>query len=157
MWTLRNWPLELIEWETTNSHRLDIRFNPEQDRCVRWEGPAGGGVARATDWTIADPLPKMRGGKSLGPNPFLTICYLVKIVIILYQLVTGGLSANQPLFTSVVQLAVLGVYQNLTITLSWSLDNWCQKSPDSVDQIGGGGGGGGGGGLPAMCSSLGVQ
>ena len=38
VWTLRNWPLELIEWETTNSHRLDIRFNPEQDRCVSGRG-----------------------------------------------------------------------------------------------------------------------
>ena len=32
VWNLRTWPLELIEWETLNSHRLDITFNPEQDR-----------------------------------------------------------------------------------------------------------------------------
>jgi len=32
VWNLRTWPLELVEWETKNSHRLDIHFNPEQDR-----------------------------------------------------------------------------------------------------------------------------
>lgn len=32
VWNLRTWPLELVEWETKNSHRLDIQFNPEQDR-----------------------------------------------------------------------------------------------------------------------------
>ena len=32
VWNLRTWPLELIEWSTFNSHRLDIRINPEQDR-----------------------------------------------------------------------------------------------------------------------------
>lgn len=32
VWNLRTWPLELVEWPTANSHRLDIRFNPEQDR-----------------------------------------------------------------------------------------------------------------------------
>ena len=32
VWNLRTWPLELVEWRTSNSHRLDIRFNPEQDR-----------------------------------------------------------------------------------------------------------------------------
>ena len=34
VWTLRHWPLELVMWQTTNSHRLDISFNPEQDRYV---------------------------------------------------------------------------------------------------------------------------
>ena len=34
VWNLRTWPLELVEWNTTNSHRLDITFNPEQDRFV---------------------------------------------------------------------------------------------------------------------------
>ncbi|MCG8622696.1 MAG: hypothetical protein MJE68_11970 [Proteobacteria bacterium] len=32
VWTLRSWPLELVMWRTNNSHRLDIRKNPEQDR-----------------------------------------------------------------------------------------------------------------------------
>ena len=32
VWNLRTWPLELVEWNTTNSHRLDITFNPEKDR-----------------------------------------------------------------------------------------------------------------------------
>ena len=32
VWNLRTWPLELIEWPSYNSHRLDIRINPEQDR-----------------------------------------------------------------------------------------------------------------------------
>ena len=32
VWNLRSWPLELVMWETNNSHRLDIRKNPEQDR-----------------------------------------------------------------------------------------------------------------------------
>lgn len=32
MWTLRTWPLELVRWQTLNSHRLDLRFNPEEDR-----------------------------------------------------------------------------------------------------------------------------
>jgi hypothetical protein len=32
VWNLRNWPLELIEWDTRNSHRLDIRLNPECER-----------------------------------------------------------------------------------------------------------------------------
>lgn len=41
VWNLRTWPLELIEWGTQNSHRLDITFNPEQDRylsylCGQW-------------------------------------------------------------------------------------------------------------------------
>ena len=31
-WNLRSWPLELVMWGTQNSHRLDIRKNPEQDR-----------------------------------------------------------------------------------------------------------------------------
>jgi hypothetical protein len=35
VWNLRTWPLELVEWNTTNSHRLDINFNPEQDRNFR--------------------------------------------------------------------------------------------------------------------------
>ena len=34
VWSLRHWPLELIQWRTQNSHRLDIRFNSEQDRLV---------------------------------------------------------------------------------------------------------------------------
>ena len=34
VWSLRMWPLELIQWSAINSHRLDIRFNPEQDRSV---------------------------------------------------------------------------------------------------------------------------
>ncbi|CAI8038862.1 hypothetical protein GBAR_LOCUS21655 [Geodia barretti] len=34
VWNLRTWPLELVEWNTTNSHRLDITFNPEQDRWI---------------------------------------------------------------------------------------------------------------------------
>lgn len=34
VWNLRTWPLELVEWNTTNSHRLDITFNPEQDRYI---------------------------------------------------------------------------------------------------------------------------
>ncbi len=34
VWTLRSWPLELVEWRTANSHRLDITHNPEQDRWV---------------------------------------------------------------------------------------------------------------------------
>lgn len=32
VWNLRTWPLELVQWQTTNSHRLDITFNPEEDR-----------------------------------------------------------------------------------------------------------------------------
>ena len=32
VWNLRTWPLELVQWETQNSHRLDIQFNPEPDR-----------------------------------------------------------------------------------------------------------------------------
>ena len=32
VWNLRSWPLELVMWGTQNSHRLDIRRNPEQDR-----------------------------------------------------------------------------------------------------------------------------
>lgn len=32
VWNLRSWPLELVMWRTNNSHRLDIRKNPEQDR-----------------------------------------------------------------------------------------------------------------------------
>lgn len=32
VWNLRSWPLELVMWGTRNSHRLDIRRNPEQDR-----------------------------------------------------------------------------------------------------------------------------
>jgi hypothetical protein len=35
VWNLRTWPLELVEWNTTNSHRLDVTFNPEQDRNFR--------------------------------------------------------------------------------------------------------------------------
>ena len=30
--TLRRWPLELIDWPTPNSHRLDIRINPDYTR-----------------------------------------------------------------------------------------------------------------------------
>ena len=33
VWTLRKWPLELIDWPTNNSHRLDIRVSPEK---LRW-------------------------------------------------------------------------------------------------------------------------
>jgi hypothetical protein len=29
---LRNWPLELIQWQVENSHRLDVTFNREPDR-----------------------------------------------------------------------------------------------------------------------------
>ena len=32
VWNLRMWPLELVEWETKNSHHLDIQVNPEQDK-----------------------------------------------------------------------------------------------------------------------------
>lgn len=35
VWSLRHWPLELVQWRTQNSHRLDIRFNSEQDRNFR--------------------------------------------------------------------------------------------------------------------------
>lgn len=35
MWNLRTWSLELIEWPATNSHRLDIEFDPEADRFGR--------------------------------------------------------------------------------------------------------------------------
>lgn len=34
VWNLRTWPLELVEWTTNNSHRLDICLDPEQDRSV---------------------------------------------------------------------------------------------------------------------------
>ena len=34
VWSLRKWPLELVQWPTYNSHRLDVQFNSEQDRCV---------------------------------------------------------------------------------------------------------------------------
>ena len=38
VWSLRSWPLDLVQWRTTNSHRLDIKFNPEQDRYgdIKW-------------------------------------------------------------------------------------------------------------------------
>lgn len=32
VWSLREWPLDLVQWPTTNSHRLDIHLDPEQDR-----------------------------------------------------------------------------------------------------------------------------
>ena len=38
VWTLRNWPLELIQWPMTNSHRLDLTFTGVADRqgvCAR--------------------------------------------------------------------------------------------------------------------------
>lgn len=47
VWNLRTWPLELVEWNTTNSHRLDITFNPEQDRYQR-ENP----LIRQTKWRV---------------------------------------------------------------------------------------------------------
>lgn len=35
MWNLRTWPLELIEWPMQNSHRHDIRFDPNTGRFGR--------------------------------------------------------------------------------------------------------------------------
>lgn len=35
VWNLRTWPLELIEWQTQNSHRTDIIPHPELARYVR--------------------------------------------------------------------------------------------------------------------------
>jgi hypothetical protein len=32
VWTLRNWPLELIQWPMTNSHRLDLTYTGVPDR-----------------------------------------------------------------------------------------------------------------------------
>jgi hypothetical protein len=32
VWCLQTWPLELIDWPIDNSHRLDIRIDPENDR-----------------------------------------------------------------------------------------------------------------------------
>ena len=49
MWNLRTWPLELIQWPTQNSHRLDIRVNPEPEgsvACLWLLGGGGGTVAK---------------------------------------------------------------------------------------------------------------
>jgi hypothetical protein len=32
VWSLRSWPLDLVESDMNNSHRLDIQINPECDR-----------------------------------------------------------------------------------------------------------------------------
>jgi hypothetical protein len=32
VWTLRNWPLDLIQWPMVNSHRLDIMYTGQKDR-----------------------------------------------------------------------------------------------------------------------------
>ena len=35
LWTLRTWPLELIQWPVNNTQRLDIKFQPVPSGCVR--------------------------------------------------------------------------------------------------------------------------
>ncbi len=35
VWTLQQWPLELIDWPCENMHRLDIRIHPEKSRFDR--------------------------------------------------------------------------------------------------------------------------
>ncbi len=40
LWTLREWPLELIDWPAPNSHRLDIRIHPDLTRAGRKQSVA---------------------------------------------------------------------------------------------------------------------
>eukprot|EP01012_Entosiphon_sulcatum_P007568 TRINITY_DN13878_c0_g1_i1.p1 TRINITY_DN13878_c0_g1~~TRINITY_DN13878_c0_g1_i1.p1 ORF type:complete len:778 (-),score=92.44 TRINITY_DN13878_c0_g1_i1:7-2340(-) len=32
LWTLQNWPLDMVSWETDNTHRLDLHMDTEADR-----------------------------------------------------------------------------------------------------------------------------
>eukprot|EP01012_Entosiphon_sulcatum_P001335 TRINITY_DN10252_c0_g1_i1.p1 TRINITY_DN10252_c0_g1~~TRINITY_DN10252_c0_g1_i1.p1 ORF type:complete len:773 (-),score=92.28 TRINITY_DN10252_c0_g1_i1:8-2326(-) len=32
LWTLQDWPLEMVGWPTDNRHRLDVALDPDQDR-----------------------------------------------------------------------------------------------------------------------------
>lgn len=40
VWTLREWPLELIDWPAPNSHRLDVRIHPDLTRSGRKQSVA---------------------------------------------------------------------------------------------------------------------
>ena len=35
VWNLQTWPLDLVDWDTVNSGRLDIEINPEEDRDLK--------------------------------------------------------------------------------------------------------------------------
>lgn len=38
LWSLRTWPLEAVDWPTLNSHRLDVRVDPDVQRDFRHGG-----------------------------------------------------------------------------------------------------------------------
>ncbi len=39
VWNLQTWPLDLVDWPTHNSHRMDLRFDPNYPNLgsTSWE------------------------------------------------------------------------------------------------------------------------
>ena len=69
LWNLRTWPLELIDWPVTNSHRVDIRYSRS---LSRFETPQALNLIPANErrqlrWN-ADPYDVTDGGAGMSTS-----------------------------------------------------------------------------------------
>lgn len=85
LWSLRTWPLELIDWPVINSDRLDLRFRPGADRFGRAHGrtyrvlPAN--ERRQYRWN-ADPFDVRDGGTGMSeadPGAWLLAYWMARL------------------------------------------------------------------------------
>lgn len=61
-WNLRSWPLELVDWPVSNSHRIDLVYERGADRFHK---------AHSDSWHVRSPLPaNERRQMRWNANPF---------------------------------------------------------------------------------------